>query len=211
MQPLQIQFEEQDASAAYLVTLTKFSQESKDSVFEFIKAVLQMSASGLDEFFLMSLTSNQILDPSLLDEEEVYSFQLCHDQKLLLDCINEVLMEVCEHYFGCFSWASIIKANIRPIPNMKNTIREVWEGVHWHLLPHPLPHTLDQIVKKDMVKTGTWMDLRFDAQSIGFEMSEVVLQELLEDTILCCMNESSENVVTTSQADLEEDESIVNL
>lgn len=211
MQPLRIQFEEQDASAAHLVTHIKIGVESKDSVFEYIKAVLQISASSLDEFFLMSLTSDQILDPSLLDEEEISSFQLCHDQKLLFNCINEVLMEVCERYFGCFSWASIVKANIRPVPNMKNTIREVWEGVHWHLLPQPLPHNLDQIVRKDMVKTGTWMDLRFEAQIIGIEMSEVVLQELVEDTILCCINESSENVFTMPQADLEEDESSVNL
>ena len=194
MQPLRIRFEEQDASAGH----TKTGLESKDSVFEYIETILQMSASSLDEFFLMSLTSDQILDPSLLDEEEVSSFQLCHDQKLMLDCINEVLMEVCERYFGCFSWASIVKANIRPVPNMKNTVREVWEGVQWHLLPQPLPRTLDQIVKKDMVRTGTWMDLRVDAQNIDIEMTEAVLQELLEDTILCCIDESLETVDVSS-------------
>lgn len=204
MQPLQIQFEEQNASAV------KIGVESKDSVFEYIKAVLEISASSLDEFFLMSLTSDQILDSSLLEEEEISSFQLCHDQKLLFDCINEVLSEVCERYFGCFSWASIVEANIRPVPDMKNTIDEVWEGVRWHLLPQPLPHTLDQIIRKDMVKTGKWMDLRSDALGIGIETSEVVLQELLEDTILCCMNGTLENAFTMPEADLEENESSVN-
>ena len=53
---------------------------------------------------------------------------------------------------------------------------------------------LDQIVKKDMVRTGTWMDLRVDAQNIVIEMTEAVLQELLEDTILCCIDESLETV-----------------
>ncbi|AES80116.1 hypothetical protein MTR_7g076780 [Medicago truncatula] len=28
-----------------------------------------------------------------------FSNMLCHQWKLLFDCINEVLMEVCEHYF----------------------------------------------------------------------------------------------------------------
>ena len=155
MQPLRIRFEEQDASTSTSTGHTKTGLESKDSVVEYIET---------------------ILDPP--------SFQLCHDQKLMLDCINEVLMEV--------------KANIRPVPNTKNLVREVWEGVQRHLLPQPLPRTLDQIVEKDMVRTGTWMDLRVDAQNIVTEMTEAVLQELLEDTILCCIDESLETVDVSS-------------
>ncbi|AES80253.1 DUF4378 domain protein [Medicago truncatula] len=58
------------------------------------------------------------------------------------------------------------------------------EGVCWHVLCLPPPHTLEQIVRKDMARNGTWMDLRLDAEIAGFEMGDTILAELIEDTIL---------------------------
>lgn len=75
---------------------------------------------------------------------------------------------------------------------MMKIIVKVWEGVCWHFLPLPPPRTLDKIIKKDMDKNGTWMDLRLEAETIGFEMEEAILAELMEDTILSCVSKSSE-------------------
>ncbi|XVE74427.1 hypothetical protein DITRI_Ditri12bG0016400 [Diplodiscus trichospermus] len=136
-QPLRIHFEEQECLVSNHVNHNKACSYDKELTFEHIKAVLQASSFNWDELYIRSLTSDLLLDPSLLDEVEYSPNQLCHDQKLLFDCINEVLIEVCEYYFGS---------------------------------PVPLPHTLDQIVKKDMAKTGTRMDLRLDIDCIGVEM-----------------------------------------
>ena len=94
---------------------------------------------------------------------------------------------------------------------MKNANREVWEGIYWHLLPLPLPRTLDQIVRKDMSRMGTWMDLHFDADAIGVEMGEAILEDLMEDAVLSCINENPNSVHTVLPAELEDDGSSINL
>lgn len=71
---------------------------------------------------------------------------------------------------------------------MKNAIVEVSEGVNWHLIQPPLPRTLDQIVRKDLARTGTWLDVRLDIETIGFDMGEAILEDLMEDTILSCVD-----------------------
>ncbi|XP_022761875.1 uncharacterized protein LOC111307851 [Durio zibethinus] len=191
IQPIRILFEENGSLAINLSNRIKSCMDDKESIFEHIKAVLQASSFNWDELYIRSLSSDLLLNPLLLDEIEYLPNRLCHDQKLLFDCINEVLMEICGYHFGS-PGVSFVKPNIRPIPNLKNSIQEVWQGVYWHLLPMTLPWTLDQIVRKDMAKTGTWMDLRLDTDCIGVEMGEAILEDLVEDTIKSYVNESLE-------------------
>lgn len=172
--------------------------EDKESVSDYVKAVIQASGLNWDELCTMCLYSDQLLESSLVDEVEFYSNQICCDQKLLFDCINEVLMEICECYFGCSPWVSCVLPRIRPVPNMKNAILEVSEGVNWNLIQLPLPRTLDQIVRKDLARTRTWLDVRLDTETIGFDMGEAILEDLMKDTILGCLDASpkGEDAVT---------------
>ncbi|KAA8516055.1 hypothetical protein F0562_019234 [Nyssa sinensis] len=211
MQPLQIHLEEQVFSAIDQGMCVRTCLEDEESSFEYVEAVLLGSGLNWDEFLLRWLSSEQLLDPSLFDEVELFSNRSCHDQQLLFDCTNEVLKEVCEHYFGYSPWVSFVKQNIRPVPKGKNLIREVWEGVEWHLLQQPPPRTLDQIVRKDMEKTGKWMDLRLDAENIAFEMGEDILEDLMEDTILSLVNEHLESEFSALPADLKESEISIHL
>lgn len=158
--------------------------EEKESVFECVQLLIQSSGCNLDEFYSRWLSSNLLLDPSLVNEIQFFFNQHC--SYLLFDCINEVLVEICENYFGC----SFVKSGIRPLPNLKSAILEISEVVHWHLLHLPLPRSIDQIVRKDMARTETWMDLRFDMEAIGFNLGEDILVDLLEDTILGYISES---------------------
>ncbi|GMI71815.1 TON1 Recruiting Motif 15 [Hibiscus trionum] len=191
IQPIRIRFEEHGSIATNQSNRIKTCMDDKELIFEHIKAVLQPSTFNWDELYIRSLSSELLLDPLLLDEVEYFPNQLCPDQKLLFDCINEILMEVCEYYFGSLG-VSFVKPNIRPIPNTKDTIQEVWQGVYWHLLPMPQPRTLDQIVRKDMAKTGTWMDLRLETDCIGIEMGDTILEDLVEDTITSYIIETLE-------------------
>lgn len=209
--PLRIQFEEQDLSDRDQSVNIKTRMDDLESIFEYCETVLQASGMCWDEFYLKSLSSDQLLDLSLFDEVVFFSNQLCHDQKLLFDCINESLVETCQHYFGCSPWVSFVKPNIRPIPDMENSISEVWEGVEWHLTPQLPPHSLEQIVGKDLAKIGKWMDLRFDTESIGAEMGEVILDELMEDAILSCLEENVESEVSAVSTELKEDESSIDM
>ncbi|KAL4271702.1 hypothetical protein GQ457_13G029330 [Hibiscus cannabinus] len=190
IQPLRIRFEEHGSSANHSGCF-KTCMDDKESILEHIKAVLQASSFYWDELYIRSLSSDQLLDPLLIDEVEYLPNQLCHDKKLLFDCINEVLVEVCGYYFGS-PGLSFVQTNIRPLPNTENTVEEIWKRVYWHVLPMPLPRTLDQVVRKDLAKTGTWMDLRLDADFISVEIGEEILKDLVEDTITSYTNVSPE-------------------
>ncbi|KAF7826057.1 uncharacterized protein G2W53_017221 [Senna tora] len=193
IQPLQIQFEDHVSSPMDQIDGGKNYVDENKLVFDYIKAVLQASGLNGDQLWIKYLSSHQILDQSLFDEAEFLPNKLCHDQKLLFDCINEVLVDACWHYFGVSPWVSFVKPSVRPTPDMKKVILKVWEGVCWHLLSLPQPHTLDQIVRKDMARSESWMDLRCDAETVGFEMGEAILEELMEDAVLSCVNERPES------------------
>ncbi|CAN4111590.1 unnamed protein product [Withania somnifera] len=183
IQPRKIHFEEPVSSVSEQdCPIVCF--ENEESAFEYVEAVLLGSGLNWDEFLMRWLSSDQILDPSLFDEVELFSSRSCHDQKLLFDCANEVLEAVCERYFGCNPRVSLGKHNIRPVPKGMDLINEVWEGVEWYILQYSAPHSLDQLVKKDMERSGTWMNLRLDFGHIGVEMGEIILEELVDDTIL---------------------------
>ncbi|KAM7261142.1 hypothetical protein ACFE04_026617 [Oxalis oulophora] len=191
---LHIQFEESGSLVAKQTAFSKTFAEGNESVLNYVKSVLEVSGLTWDELYVKSLSSEQLLDPYLINRVEYFTNQLCHDQNLLFDCINEALTELYAHYFGCSLSVSFIRPNIRPLPSMKDAIREVCQGVKWHINPLPLPRTLDQIVRKDMAKSGSWMDLRFDADSFGCEMCEAVLEDLMEDTILSFVNHHEEKL-----------------
>ncbi|CAL5400998.1 unnamed protein product [Camellia sinensis] len=192
IQPLQIHFEEQLSSATNQEICVSVCLDDEESAFEYVEAILLASDLNWEEFLLRWLSSDEILDASLFDEVELFSNRSWCDQKLLFDCTNEVLKEVCERYFGYSPWVSFVKHNIRPIPRGKDLIHEVWEGVEWDLLPEASPRTLDQIVRKDMAKIGTWMDLQFDVESVGVDIGEAVFEELVEDAISSFVNEGSQ-------------------
>ncbi|XP_025696190.1 uncharacterized protein [Arachis hypogaea] len=205
-----LQFDECDSSPVDQHERGKYCFEENELIYDYIKAVLQASSLTPDQLLVKCLSSDEILDPSLFAQIEFFPNPLCHDQKLLFDCIEEILVEVCWYYFGVSPYVSFVNPSIRPTPNMKRLTLKVFEGVCWHILPLPPPRTLEQIVRKDLAGSETWMDLRPDAETVGFEMCEVILAELMEDTIWSFISEIPES--ECSQLQLEADnESTINL
>ncbi|XP_054783226.1 uncharacterized protein LOC129290475 [Prosopis cineraria] len=211
VQPLHIQFEDHDSSPMDQTEGGKHCTEENKLIFDYIEAVLQSSGLNRDQLRIKYLSSNQILDQSLFDEGGFFPNQPCHDQKLLFDCINEVLVDICWDYFGILPWASFLKPSIRPNPDMKKVVLMVWQRVCWHLLPFPRPHTLDQIVHKDMAKSETWMDLRVNVETVITEMADDILAELMEETVFNCVGESLESESSQLQPELLEDKSSINI
>ncbi|XP_060218604.1 uncharacterized protein LOC132645574 [Lycium barbarum] len=205
IQPRKIHFEEPVSSISEQDCPT-VCFENEESAFEYVEAVLLGSGLSWDEFLLRWLSSDQILDPSLFDEVELFSSRSCHDQKLLFDSANEFLKAVCDRYFGCNTGVLLGKHNIRPVPKGMDLINEVWEGVEWYILQYSAPHSLDQLVKKDMERSGTWMNLRLDLGHIGVEMGEIILEELVDDTMLSISSdsfESAEHVLFPAKSEIE--------
>lgn len=155
--------------------------EDEESSFDYVETVLLASGLNVEEFLSRWLSSDQMLDASLFDEVELFSNRSRQDQKLLFDCTNEVLKVVFDRYFA--------RHNIPSIPRGKSLIDEVWDGVEWYILSQPYSSTLDQIVGIDMFKTGMWMDLQFDVQSIGTKIGEALFKELVDEVIWIFLNE----------------------
>ncbi|CAI9101878.1 OLC1v1000024C2 [Oldenlandia corymbosa var. corymbosa] len=182
IEPRKIQFEELKSSGDQGIC-SQTCLEDEESAFEYVEAVLLGSGLNWDDYLLRWLSSSSILESTLYDEVELFSSRSRDEQKLLFDCINEVLEEVCDYYFGSFPLSWHAKQNIRPVPMRMNLIHEIWEGVEWHLLQYPSPQSLDQLLKKDMAKSRTWMNLRLDFQHIGEEVEDIIVDDLIEDII----------------------------
>ncbi|CAH8287518.1 unnamed protein product [Eruca vesicaria subsp. sativa] len=203
VQPWCIHFDEKEDSAAKSrEDSVKSITSDKEVVFGYIKAVMDAVESDFKELYLKAQFSDQLLEPALISNVPFCPSQLCHDHELLFDCINEVIMELC----CCPPWASFVTPRTRVFSTVKSIIHEVQEAVYWHLLPLPLPHALDQIVRKDLGKAGNWLDIRCEIDCIGFETSELILEELLEEVTLNCLNNTEHSLVPS---ELKTDESIL--
>ncbi|KAL1220732.1 hypothetical protein V5N11_035533 [Cardamine amara subsp. amara] len=57
-------------------------------------------------------------------------------------------------------------------------------SIYCHLLSSRKGQSSDQIVREDMAKPRSWLDIRYELECIGFETSELILNELLEELML---------------------------
>ncbi|KAL0896327.1 hypothetical protein Bca101_080288 [Brassica carinata] len=183
LQPRCIRFQEPDSPRSEKDNEVKTRMDDKELALAYIQEVVKSSELNWEELLVRSFYLEQVLEEALVDDIEFYPTAFCTDKKILFDCINEVLMEFCGHDGP---WISFAKPAVRFGPDMENVAEVVQEEVYWHLIPLPSPHTLDQIVRKDLARTGNWMDLSSDIGCIGSETGEIILDELLEEIISSC-------------------------
>ncbi|KAL1219160.1 hypothetical protein V5N11_000545 [Cardamine amara subsp. amara] len=184
MQPLCIRFDETDSPKPDQGNNVKTTTDDKELTLAYIEAVVKSSGLSWEELLTRPFYSEQFLELELTDDIVFSATQLCDDKNLLYDCINEVLMDFCWNEFNPGPWISFLKPEVQLISDMEIAAKVAQEGVYWHLLPLPSPHTLDQIVEKDMARTGSWMDLRFEIGCLGSYTSEMILDELVEEIIM---------------------------
>ncbi|KAL0714943.1 hypothetical protein Bca4012_021922 [Brassica carinata] len=186
IQPLCIRFDEADSPKQDKPNYLKTSMDDKELTLAYIEAVVKSSGLSWEELLTRPFYSEQLLELESTDEIAFCSTQLCDDKNLLNDCINEVLMDFCENELNPGPCITFLKPEVQLISDMEVATKVAQEGVYRHLLPLPSPHTLDQIVKKDMAKAGSWMDLRFDIGWIGSATSELILDDLVDEIIRSC-------------------------
>ncbi|EOA40475.1 hypothetical protein CARUB_v10009199mg [Capsella rubella] len=154
--------------------------DDKESVFKYIKAVLDAIDSNWEELYLKTESSDQLLYPALISNIPFYPNKLCSDHELLFDGINEVLFDFCRYP----QWVSFVKPRSQVLAfSIESIVSEVQEKVYHHLLPMQIPRPLDQIVREEMATPRSWLDTRCDLECIGFETSELILDELVEEVM----------------------------
>ncbi|XP_050378697.1 uncharacterized protein LOC126796001 isoform X2 [Argentina anserina] len=165
-----------DCSTTYL--------NDHELISEYIQAVLQAANLDWEGVSMMCDSTDQLLDPILFDTVKLQANQLYGDSMLLFDCIDEVLVDVYHSDIRYPSWLSFLEPNVRQLPIEKTVIHKVMKYVDRHLSLHPSPRTLKQVVEMDIARSGTWIDIRKDAEDIVFQMVDDVLEDLIIETII---------------------------
>lgn len=156
--------------------------EDTQANLKYVRTVLEASGLIYSKHPERWQLSDQLLDQFVFDEVEIVYGHLIDDSKLLFDCINEVLVEIRDKYLIWTPWVSFITPSIRPAPTGETFVHEVCKGVDRHLQA-VYPYTLDGVVRKEL-ELGTWMNVRLETEGAVFEIEEVILGYILEETIL---------------------------
>ncbi|XVE64830.1 hypothetical protein DITRI_Ditri07aG0133300 [Diplodiscus trichospermus] len=160
------------------------SMDKQRPLSECITAVLQISGLNWDELSRKWHLLDQMLDSSLFDNVEVWPEKSSSDRRLLFGYISEVLLELYQCYVQCSPWVSHLNPTPRPALLSKNMIHEVLRHVEWSLLSELPQQTLQQLVEKDLAKSGTWMDIQLDTEEVVTELVDGILQDLVVDSVI---------------------------
>ncbi|CAH8336734.1 unnamed protein product [Eruca vesicaria subsp. sativa] len=162
--------------------------DEKERVFKYVKAVLDAIDSCWEDMYLKTGFSDQILNPALFSNIPFYPSQLCsaaaanHNHELLFDSINELIFELCRFP----QWVSFVKPRTQVLSfSEESVVDEVQKEVYCRLSPKQFAESVDEIMREDMDKRGNWwLDVRCEVECVGFETSELILNELLEQLVL---------------------------
>ncbi|XP_039022794.1 uncharacterized protein LOC120155306 [Hibiscus syriacus] len=160
------------------------SEDKQGSLSECIRELLQLSGLNWDELSKRWHLSDQMLDTSLFDNVEVWPKKSRTDQRLLFGYISEVLLEIYQCYFRCSPWISLVNLQPKRAMLSKNMVHEVLRHVDWLLLSNLPQQTLQQLVEKDLRKSGTWIDIQLGTEEAVTELVDSILEDLVADAAI---------------------------
>lgn len=167
--------------------------DKKDKAkFNYVRDVIKRSGVSRNELLETWQSIEQLVDPSVFEEvegclplEPEYSGNeedgSCN-RLLLFDLINEVLMEIYERSLTYCPMKLSSLSLMHPIPVGYHVLEEVWTIISWYLSWEPDPYqTLDYVVTRDLAKGDGWMNLQFEAESLGLELEDWIFDDLLDE------------------------------
>lgn len=167
-----------------------YAQEEAE--FNFVRTVLKKSGfdGGAEDFLAVWCSSYEPVDQLLfVDDLETAvkdgSSDVYIDHRLIFDLINEVLLEIYETTVANSIGLSHYSSRIRPVPAGDHLLEEVWAKVSWHLsLQQDTNHTIEHIEAQDYEKKSGWMNLQWDAESVGNYLGDLIYDSLVDEFIL---------------------------
>lgn len=146
------------------------------------KDILDSVREILQAFSLKCESSDQMLDQSTFDELNGLLTGQLSSNKILLDCVIETFMEICQIH-GFPPQFSSKCPDVQTYVVKKVMAKEIAELINLQFLPHPSPVTLEQLVEKDLAKRGSWLNVQLDIQDIVIEVEEDVLEKLVLEIV----------------------------
>ena len=154
---------------------------SSNDILDCSREILQVFSLKWDEIVMKHESSDHSRDPSRFDELKGSIRQLSGDT-VLLDCVIETFMEV---YQNCgFPLHIATKSpSVQAYVAKKVLVKEIAEVISLHFLPHPSQITLEQIVGKDLARSGSWLNIQVDTEDIVIEVEEDDLENLVLEIV----------------------------
>ncbi|GAB2235644.1 hypothetical protein Drorol1_Dr00026076 [Drosera rotundifolia] len=169
--------------------------EAKDRAdYDYVRDILRISGYSSNQVLGTWHSADQPLDPSIFVELELcclmqpdcsgYEEGAKCNHLLLFDLINEVLLAMYERSMSY--WPSPLSScsRLHQMPKGYHVLEEVWTSVSWCLGSKPmLDSSLDFVSTQDLANNDGWMNLQFDAECVGLEIEDLILDDLLTEII----------------------------
>ncbi|KAL1556844.1 hypothetical protein AAHA92_12411 [Salvia divinorum] len=189
LKPQRLHFEEHKLALPSHVILIEHDPCKHDqdyTISNYVRLILEASSLNWDQFSAMTLLSEHLLHPSLLDQAQFLQFNPHFDTKLLFDHINEVLLETQRSHFLSPYWPAFAKPRICYFPLEEAVVDEIKRDAQFNLLPQTQGRTLDQLVAEDLSGPQSWPDVRPETEQIILHIAEYILEETVLDVINTC-------------------------
>ncbi|KAJ8526928.1 hypothetical protein K7X08_029405 [Anisodus acutangulus] len=162
----------------------KLNHAEPDALGTYIQSSLHTLHLNWEELWLNRHLSEEMLDATLSDELETLALQCHSEPKLLMDYTNEVLLEAYDFHFRFPPWLSFVQPKICSLPLEKHLVEKLMNEVRQHLIPVMEQPTLNDHVENDLEKSGSWLDIRNDAEDVLTQITDDVLEESIMDIVL---------------------------
>jgi len=176
--------------------------------FQFVKQVLEKSGfvkSTHDQLVVRDWYSTyQPMDPLLFEEVETSFLQQTtrileeldsmKDEDvvekiinelhhlLVFDLINEALLEIHSKTYTYCPHPLTYGSKVSPMPLGSRLLQQVWDIVNMYLSWKP-EVSLDDVVTHDLGKGNCWMNLQGDAEIVGIELQDLLVDDLLDELV----------------------------
>ncbi|XP_019186860.1 PREDICTED: protein TRM32-like [Ipomoea nil] len=164
--------------------------DSNRAAFDYVKRILQESGLCRGEFLERWHSAEMPLNPLVFDEVEqcIMAQSDCtgseddgaYDHLLLFSSVNETVLEIYDKSYVYWPNPLTCRSCIRRMPVGYGVLEEVWGNIRRLLRQSDL---LEDPVGWDLARGDNWMNLQFEAECVGLELEDLILDDLLDELL----------------------------
>ncbi|KAL8197925.1 hypothetical protein R6Q57_030083 [Mikania cordata] len=159
---------------------------SDKAEFQFVKQVLEKSGFllGFGEWYrpmdplLFEEVETCFLQAKYLDSIKEEEVKINDHHLLLFDLVNEALLEIHNTTHTYCPHLLTTRSKLSPMPVGYRFLERVWVIVNMYL-----SWSFDDAMSRDLAKGNGWMNLHADAEFVGMQLEELLVDDLLDELV----------------------------
>ncbi|XP_074362169.1 uncharacterized protein LOC141702364 isoform X1 [Apium graveolens] len=105
------------------------------------------------------------------------------EQKIFLDFIKDILLELNRRHYSFYPRASSIRqSTVASSVLDKNMMEEFLKEIQWYLVPPETPRTLEDLAVKDVKRDDNWSGTKLETEEVVIQLTDDLLEELIMQT-----------------------------